>query len=64
MASNKMEVDKPQIEKAEIDKVEKSQEFKDFSLNHEILINELNEDEIVKLFPSLKTVSLTNDLNN
>lgn len=40
--------------------VDKKQEFKDFSLSKDVLIDELSEDEISKLFPpppTPKTVS-------
>lgn len=52
----------------EIDKTEKKQEFKDWSLNSDILINELSEDEVVHLFPAPKTVSfyslISDEVNN
>lgn len=37
---------------------DKKQEFKDFSLSKDVLINNFSEDEISKLFPPPKIVSI------
>lgn len=39
------------------DQPDQKQEFKDFSLNPDVLIHELTEQEIAKLFPAPKKVS-------